>query len=263
MNSIKKNHELIRQNESRTKKPQKHDSNLQKNSTLYFQIGLILSLFVTYGLFQMTFKTKTYAAEVVHDLPQEDLYVYNETYAVHEEQPEKQQETKRSYDPYLEPDVVDNNDDSQEESEIFPQTTSDEPVLDPGSVTVYEPPVDLPPMNVMLVEQVPIFPGCEYATSNEERRECLSQKMSKFVQKKFNTDLAQDLGLSGIQRINVLFKIDKNGHVVDIKSRAPHPQLEKEANKVIEKLPQMTPGKHGEKNVEVLYALPIRFDVRN
>ena len=39
----------------------------------------------------------------------------------------------------------------------------------------------------------------------------MSQKITKFVQRKFNTDLAGDLGLSGRQRISVIFKIDKNG----------------------------------------------------
>ena len=40
------------------KKPQKHDANLQKNSTLYFQIGLILCLLGTYSLFEMQFQEK-------------------------------------------------------------------------------------------------------------------------------------------------------------------------------------------------------------
>jgi protein TonB len=37
------------------KKSQKHDVNLQTNSTLYFQIGLILCLLGTYALFEMQF----------------------------------------------------------------------------------------------------------------------------------------------------------------------------------------------------------------
>ena len=35
-------------------------------------------------------------------------------------------------------------------------------------------------------------------------------KIAKFVQRKFNTDLAGDLGLSGRQRISVIFKINKS-----------------------------------------------------
>ena len=37
-------------------KGDKHDANLQKNSTLYFQVGLIVCLLVTYGLLEMQFE---------------------------------------------------------------------------------------------------------------------------------------------------------------------------------------------------------------
>ena len=47
----------------------------------------------------------------------------------------------------------------------------------------------------------------------------MSDKIAKFVQRKFNTDLAGDLGLSGRQRISVIFKIDKNGNVTGVRSK--------------------------------------------
>ena len=47
-------------------------------------------------------------------------------------------------------------------------------------------------------------------------------KIAKFVQRKFNTDLAGDLGLTGRQRISVIFKIDKSGNVTGVRARAPH-----------------------------------------
>ena len=77
----------------------------------------------------------------------------------------------------------------------------------------------------------------------------MSQKITKFVQRKFNTDLAGDLGLSGRQRISVIFKIDKNGDVVGVRARAPHPRLVKEATRVVNLLPKMKPGKQRGKAV--------------
>jgi protein TonB len=71
----------------------------------------------------------------------------------------------------------------------------------------------------------------------------MSEKISKLIRKKFNPDLADGLGLSGKQKIDVQFKIDKTGKVTDIKTRAPHARLEKEAERVINKIPQMTPGR--------------------
>ena len=113
-----------------------------------------------------------------------------------------------------------------------------------------------------VIENVPVFPGCERG-NNGQKRKCMSEKIARFVQKKFNTDLASDLGLTGRQRISVIFKIDKSGNVTDVRARAPHPILEKEAQRVISLLPKMQPGKQRGKAVIVPYALPIIFQVQD
>ena len=112
------------------------------------------------------------------------------------------------------------------------------------------------------VENVPIFPGCEKG-NNAQRRKCMSDKITKFVQRKFNTKLAGDLGLSGRQRIMAIFKIDKNGDVVGVRVRAPHPRLVTEAKRVINLLPKMKPGMLLGKAVVVPYSLPIIFAVQD
>ena len=66
-----------------------------------------------------------------------------------------------------------------------------------------------------------------------KKKKCMNQKIAKFIQRKFNQDLAADLGLSGRQRISVIFKIDKRGNVTGVRARAPHPRLQKEAVKVV------------------------------
>ena len=104
--------------------------------------------------------------------------------------------------------------------------------------------------------------GCDKG-NNEARRKCMSQKITKFVQRKFNTKLAGNLGLSGRQRISVIFKIDKNGDVVGVRARAPHPRLVKEATRVVNLLPKMKPGMQLGKAVVVPYSLPIIFQVRS
>jgi len=114
-----------------------------------------------------------------------------------------------------------------------------------------------------VIENVPVYPGCEKKRSNAEKKKCMSEKVQKFVQKKFNTELAGDLGLEGRQRIAVQFKIDKNGDVVNVRARAPHPKLEQEAVKVVKALPKMVPGRQRGNAVGVLYSLPILFQVEN
>jgi hypothetical protein len=112
------------------------------------------------------------------------------------------------------------------------------------------------------IDQVPIYPSCE-GMNNEEAKICMQKNISKHIGENFNVDLAQNLDLSaGKKRISVQFKIDKNGDIIDIKSRAPHPKLEEEAIRIINLLPKMKPGEdeNGEL-VEVRYMLPIVFKV--
>jgi protein TonB len=112
-----------------------------------------------------------------------------------------------------------------------------------------------------IVQEVPVYPGCENRT-NEEKKACLNKSMQNFVTTEFDSNLVKNLGLEpGNKRIFALFKIDIDGNVVDIRVRAPHKDLEKEAIRTIQNLPQMQPGKSEGKAVGVKYVLPIVFKV--
>ena len=91
---------------------------------------------------------------------------------------------------------------------------------------------------ISVIENVPIFPGCDKG-NNTERRMCMSRKITKLVQKNFKVKLASELGLLGMQRIRVIFKINKNGDVTNVRARAPHPKLKAEAIRVVNILPKM------------------------
>ena len=112
-----------------------------------------------------------------------------------------------------------------------------------------------------VIEQPPMFEGCKTLSTTKEQRECTSIAITKHVQNNFNTDLAGELGLTGRQTIRVMFKINKEGNIVGVKSRAPHPKLEEEAVRVIKSLPKMIPGKQKGETVTVPYTLPIIFKV--
>ena len=112
-----------------------------------------------------------------------------------------------------------------------------------------------------IIEETPTFTFCDTFKTNKERKKCMSDNVAKHVNKNFNTDLATKLGLVGRQRINVIFKIDKEGYVTGVRARAPHPKLEEEAIRVIKTLPQFIPGKQKGVPVIVPYSLPILFQV--
>jgi hypothetical protein len=120
---------------------------------------------------------------------------------------------------------------------------------------------NLTEMPFSIVDEAPQYSGCENIADEKEQRKCTSDHISQFVQHNFNTDLAGKSGLTGRQRINVIFKIDTLGNVVGVRSRAAHPDLENEAERVIGLLPKMQPGKHKGKKVVVPYSLPIIFEV--
>jgi protein TonB len=264
MKNSKKNLNSTGQSTAEVRKPQKHDANLQKNSTLYFQIGLILCLLATYGLFEMQFQERT--IKVDFDVPPElattdvapDYRVEEVVQKKNEPKVERSTELK---DVYKE---VENNTPDVEQK-IF---TPDDPKpaknpVKPGEINVVEVPVDLPPVDFVKVEVVPVYPGCEKKKTNEDKRQCMSDKISKLVSKKFNTDVANDHGISGLQKIQTQFTVDKNGNITDVKIRTPHPVLEKEALRVINKIPVMKPGYQQDKPVGVIYNLPIKFMVRD
>lgn len=260
MNFSKKNHERVGENAQTVKKSQKHDANLQKNSTLYFQIGLILTLLAIYGLFEMEFKkTVTYPSDYVI-LEDPDDAIIIQPFKIYEEpiRQEKTKEVKKAVvlnkPPKVVPDIG-----KEIINIITPEDNTSGKVLNPDEIDVYTLEEEI---DAIFVEQVPIYPGCEGLSSNKMRRKCMSAKIGKLVGKRFDSNLASELGLTGKQRINVQFKIDKTGHVTQIKARAPHARLEKEAIKIINRIPRMIPGKQRNKNVTVIYTLPIVLQVQ-
>ena len=110
------------------------------------------------------------------------------------------------------------------------------------------------------IEHVPVFPGCE--GTEEELKACLQGKISNYVNANFNAKLGKELSLDpGLNKVFVMFKIDKEGNIADVKSRAKHKELEEEAIRVITSLPKMLPGKQNGETVGVKYSLPIAFMV--
>jgi protein TonB len=230
-------------------------ADVSRNGSIYFAVGLSLMLFLTYS----TLNWKTY------DKSDIDIGKLNLDNELEEEIPIIEQviPPPPPPPPPAAPEVIEVVEDEEEVEETVIESTEtdqDEEIeVEEIEVEEFVEDVEVP---FAVIENVPEYPGCERG-SNAEKRKCMSDKIAKFVQRKFNTDLAGDLGLSGRQRISVIFKIDKNGNVVGVRSRAPHPRLEKEAARVINMLPKMKPGRQRGKPVIVPYSLPITFQVQD
>jgi len=231
-------------------------ADVSRNGSIYFAVGLALMLFLTYS----TLNYKTY------DKSDIDIGKLNLDEELDEEIPIIEQviPPPPPPPPPAAPEVIEVVEDEEEIEETVIESTEtdqEEEIIEVEEIEVEEVVEDVE-VPFAVIENVPEYPGCERG-SNAEKRKCMSDKIAKFVQRKFNTDLAGDLGLTGRQRISVIFKIDKNGNVTGVRSRAPHPRLEKEAARVINMLPKMKPGRQRGKPVIVPYSLPITFQVQN
>ena len=72
----------------------------------------------------------------------------------------------------------------------------------------------------------------------------------------------REAGIEG--RTVITFVVKKNGKIKDIEvaRSSGNKQLDKEAIRVIKKMPKWKPGMQDGKNVNVLFALPITFKLR-
>jgi len=239
-------------------KPKKNPkADLTKRSVLFLQLGLILVLFIAWQAIEW----KTYDKDAINlgqldlgDLDDEEIPI---TEILNTPPPPPP--------PPPAPEIIEVVEDEEEvEEDVIESTeTNQDEIVEVKEVV--EAPVEevIADVPFAVIENVPIFPGCENLSNNDQRKKCMSEKVQEFVQRKFNTDLGSQLGLSGVNRVIVQFKIDKNGNITDVRSRAPHPRLEQEAARVINSLPKMQPGRQRGKPVGVMYSLPIVFQVQD
>ncbi|WP_029035829.1 energy transducer TonB [Salinimicrobium terrae] len=240
-------------------KPKKNPkADLSRRSILFFQIGMIVMLFITWRAIEW----KTYDREAI------DTGMVNMDDFEEEDVPITELNTPPPPPPPPPPpapEIIEIVEDEEEveETVIESTETNQEEIVEVEEVEVVEEEEEIGDVPFAVIEDVPVFPGCENERNNEARKNCMSEKIQDFVNRKFDTGLGSDLGLSGINRIYVQFRIEKNGNITVLGARAPHPRLQQEAERVVNLLPKMQPGKQRGQPVGVLYSLPITFKVQD
>lgn len=246
------------------------EKQLENFSNIFMQLGLVLVLFIVFVSLEYKTETDKEAAKTVYDPVDEPAVLAFTKIPVLVKKQEVKVEpvkAKPKVNTLDEIKVIDNNEDPKKEVIIDP--TDEVKVKDNflDNVKTVDEPDDIDvsddpnPVAMNFVQKAPVFKGCE-GLSERAARACFDKKMAKLVQRHFNADLANDLGLSsGKKRMFAEFVIGKDGSVIDVNVRAPHPRLEKEANRVIHKVPKFQPGIQNDKPVKVKYTLPITFMV--
>lgn len=115
-------------------------------------------------------------------------------------------------------------------------------------------------INFATVQKIPLFKSCKNKNSDDDKLDCFNSEMAKHVQKYFA--YPEEATKNNIQgKVYAYFVIDKDGDVVNIKTRGPKNGeiLEYTTKKLVEKLPKFIPGQHNGKDTNVKYAFPINF----
>lgn len=232
-------------------KPKKNPKiDLNKDRAMYFVAGLTLILLLTY----IALEWKSY------DKIDYGLEAMNIDDELIEEVPLTVHFTPPPPPPLVSPpliEIVENKLDIIETEIMSDETNQDTPVMEVKEIEVAEVEEDVT-VPFVLIEDVPIFPGCENAS---DKRACFQKMMQKHINKTFEyPELAKDLEIEG--RVHTMFVIQKDGSIGDIKMRGPDKILEAEAARIIGKLPKMTPGKQRGNPVKVPFVVPITFKLR-
>lgn len=222
-----------------------------RNSGLYFVIGLALVMLIVWrGL-----EWKKYDKANDYDIA---LSVEDQ---LDEEVPMTEQiKTPPPPPPPAAPEVIEVVEDEEEVEETViesTETSQEEEVMEIEEVEVEEVEEDIS-VPFAVIEDVPVFPGCEGASN---KKQCFQEMMQKHIRKNFRyPEIAQEMGIQG--RVAVMFTIQKDGSIGDIRMRGPDKNLEAEALRIINKLPKMTPGKQRGRPVKVPFSIPITFKLQ-
>ena len=229
------------------KNPQK---DLNKKSGMFFVIGLLLVL----GLVYTALEWKSFESDI-----NIDFAMNTPEDGIEEEHIEKFEIEPPKIKQVLPQEIkIEENDTEVEETEIIAiEVNIETEIVDVKDFEVVEEEEEVKVI-WSTIEEVPVFPGCE---NEKDKRACFNDMMQKHIRKNFRyPELAQEMGIQG--RVNTQFVINNDGSIGAILKRGPHDELEKEAVRILSKLPKMTPGKQRGSAVKVSFAIPITFKLQ-
>ncbi|WP_420321672.1 energy transducer TonB [Flagellimonas sp.] len=227
---------------------------LKKNSTLYFLIGLTAILLFAYVAIEWKtfYETPEFAqnSERLNDI---DEVLPPVIIDLPPPPPPKVQAP-----PVIE--IVPDDPDIEDSVIASTETDHTTEIVPIDDIPVIDEPI-LDEISFIVVEDVPVFPGCENVKTKEGKRACFQEMMQKHIRRNFKyPENAVDMNLQG--KVFTQFTIQKDGSIGEVKMRGPHKILEAEAARILSKLPKMTPGKQRGTPVKVPFSIPITFKLQ-
>ena len=221
-------------------------ANLENKKLLFVEIGLIISLLITYVAFEWTSKETNTA--VLED--NTEVLVEEEIISTNMETPPPPPAAPKI--PVLSDQIDIVDDEIELEDDMFMNLEDDASlgveIMD--YVEVQEEVVEEEAIPFQLVEEKPSFQGGD------------ANQFSKWVNSRLvYPEIAKENGVQG--RVTLQFTVEKDGTVTKVKVlRGVDPSLDKEAVRVVSMSPKWKPGKQRDRAVPVTYTFPVIFQLR-
>ncbi len=221
-------------------------ANLENKKLLFVELGLVISLAITFGAFEYTSKeTKVSTLEDTAEVVLEE-----EIIPITQETPPPPPAAPKI--PILSDQIDIVDDEIELDDDMFMNLEDDASlgveIMD--YVEVEEEVVEEEAIPFQLVEEKPSFQGGD------------ANQFSKWVnQRLVYPEIAKENGVQG--RVTLQFTVEKDGSVTKVKVlRGVDPSLDKEAVRVVSQSPKWKPGKQRDRAVPVTYTFPVIFQLR-
>ena len=221
-------------------------ANLENKKLLFLEIGLIISLAITYAAFEV--KSSETNVSTLEDTA--EIVLEEEIIPITQDTPPPPPAAPKI--PVLS-DQIDIVDDEIEVNDDMFMNLEDDASLGVeimDYVEVEEEVVEEEAIPFQLVEEKPSFQGGD------------ANQFSKWVNSRLEyPEIAKENGVQG--RVTLQFTVEKDGTVTKVRVlRGVDPSLDKEAVRVVSMSPKWKPGKQRDRAVPVTYTFPVIFQLR-
>ena len=221
-------------------------ANLENKKLLFIEIGLIISLAITYVAFEWT-STETNVSTLEAEA---EVVLEEEIIPITQETPPPPPAAPKI--PVLSDQIDIVDDEIEVDDDMFMNLEDDSSlgveIID--YVEVEEEVVEEEAIPFQLVEEKPSFQGGD------------ANQFSKWVNSRLQyPEIAKENGVQG--RVTLQFTVEKDGTVTKVRVlRGVDPSLDKEAVRVVSMSPKWKPGKQRDRAVPVTYTFPVIFQLR-
>lgn len=218
-------------------------ANLESKKLMFTQIGLIISLLIAWGVFEVKVKADR---EIDESLLNREIVMDEEMVEITKQEEQKPQPVEQPQQT-TQLEIVDDNVETEdininaevEQNEVIEEYVAPEVVEE--EVTEQE--------IFQIVEEMPAFPGGE-------------AKLMEYVGKNIKyPQIARETGIQG--RVFIGFVVEPDGSVSNVKLlRGIGGGCDEEAMRVVKSMPKWKPGKQRGKAVRVSYQIPVFFKLQ-